>query len=405
MPSIKVNFTNQSGDQLSARLELPVDQHPHSYALFAHCFTCNKNLTAVRNISRALNLNGIAVLRFDFTGLGDSEGDFADTNFSSNVQDLIDAAHFLEQEYQAPELLIGHSLGGAAVVCAGGHLPSVKAIATIGAPFDPGHVAHLLQNSVEEIEAKGEAEVLLSGRTFKVKKQFLDDIQNQIILEHIERLGKALLIMHSPQDQTVEIENAAKLYHAARHPKSFVSLDGADHLISDKKDSQYAGNVIANWAARYLERPEKYTLKSDKEVVVRLGNKGFTTEIMVRKHGLTADEPESIGGNDFGPSPYELVSAGLGACTAMTMQMYARRKKWDLQEVIVHLEHYKDYAADMEAALDKKPPKMDHFDRVIEIEGDLTAEQKTRLMEIADRCPVHRTMHSEIKVNTTLKDD
>ncbi|MFK7936138.1 MAG: alpha/beta fold hydrolase [Saprospiraceae bacterium] len=404
MASLKINFTNRTGEQLSARLELPVDQLPHSYALFAHCFTCNKNLTAVRNISRALNLNGFAVLRFDFTGLGESEGDFADTNFSSNIEDLIDAAQFLEENYQAPELLIGHSLGGAAVICAGGHLPSVKAIATIGAPFDPGHVAHLLQNSVEEIEAKGEAEVLLSGRKFTVKKQFLDDIQNQIILDHIERLNKALLVMHSPQDRTVEIENAAKLYHAARHPKSFVSLDGADHLLNNKRDSQYAGNVIANWAERYIAKPEKKNLRSDKEVVVRLGNEGFTTEVMIRKHGLTADEPESVGGNDFGPSPYELVSAGLGTCTAMTMQMYARRKKWDLQEVIVHLEHYKDYAADMEAAVDEKPTKIDHFDRVIEIKGDLSVEQKTRLMEIADRCPVHRTMHSEVKVNTTLQE-
>jgi len=373
--------------------------------LFAHCFTCSKDLTAVRNISRALNLNGFAVLRFDFTGLGESEGDFADTNFSSNVEDLIDAAKFLEEHYQAPELLIGHSLGGAAVICAAGHLPSIKAVTTIGAPFDPRHVAHLLQSKIEEIETNGVAEVVLSGRTFKVKKQFLDDIQNQIIVEHIKDLRKAILIMHSPQDRIVEIENAAKIYHAAHHPKSFVSLDGADHLLTNKKDSHYAGNVIANWADRYIDKPEKQDLKSEKEVVVRLGNEGYTTEIMIRKHGITADEPESVGGNDFGPSPYELVSAGLGACTAMTMQMYARRKKWDLQEVVVHLDHYKDYAQDMEAVVDKKPPKMDHFDRVIEMKGDLSAEQKTRLMEIADRCPVHRTMHSEVKVNTTLREE
>lgn len=403
MPSTKVEFTNAEGKKLAARLELPIDQHPHSFAIFAHCFTCNKNLTAVRNISRALNLHGIAVLRFDFTGLGDSEGEFGDTNFSSNIQDLIQAAQFLTDNYQAPELLVGHSLGGAAVICAGTQLESIKAIATIGAPFDPAHVRHHFESSLAEIEQNGEAKVNIGGRSFNVKKQFLDDIANQFIKNHIKELGKALLIAHSPQDKIVEIENAAELYHAARHPKSFVSLDGADHLMSNKRDSQYIGNVIANWADRYIEKTEVEELKSDKEVVVRLGNKGFTTDIMVRKHSLIADEPESVGGNDFGASPYELVSAGLGACTAMTMQMYARRKKWDLQEVIVHLEHYKNYAEDMESVMDDKPTKIDHFDRFIEMEGDLTEEQRTRLLEIANRCPVHRTMHSEIQINTTLK--
>lgn len=399
MSSKKITFTNSQGQTLAARLELPVNQHPHTYAVFAHCFTCNKNLTAVRNISRALNMSGIAVLRFDFTGLGQSEGDFENTNFSTNIDDLIQAARFLEKEYQAPKIMIGHSLGGAAVICASKQLEFVKAVATIGAPFQPQHVSHLFQNSIDEIEQQGEAEVMIGGRTFKVKKQFLDDIENQLTSEHIKRLGKALLIMHSPQDLTVEVENAAKIYHAAMHPKSFVSLDGADHLLSKKEDSLYAGDMIACWAKRYINQPEKEKLKVEKQVAVRLGEKGFTTDVMVRQHSLTADEPERVGGNDFGPTPYELVAAGLGACTAMTMQMYARRKKWDLKEVVVHLNHYKDYAEDLENMEDKKS-KIDHFDKEIIMEGDLSEQQRERLMEIADRCPVHRTLHSDIQIQT-----
>ena len=399
MASQKVTFTNADGVELSARLELPVNQHPHSYALFAHCFTCNKNLTAIRNISRALNKNGIAVLRFDFTGLGESEGDFADTNFSSNVQDLIAAAKFLTDNYTAPSILVGHSLGGAAVLRAGHDLETIKAVVTIGAPAEPEHVSHLFAKNIEEIEAKGEAEVSIGGRSFKVKKQFLADISD--VSTRVKDLRKALLILHSPQDMTVEVENARKIYTAAHHPKSFVSLDGADHLLTQKTDSLYAGEMIATWAKRYIEIPEKEKLKAQKEVAVRLGNEGFTTDVMVRHHALTADEPESIGGNDFGPTPYELLNAGLGACTAMTIQMYARRKKWDVQEVEVHLAHYKDYADDMQDAENPKS-KLDHFDREIILRGDLTNEQKARILEIADKCPVHRTLHSDVKINTKI---
>lgn len=402
MSSKKIEFQNAGGEKLAARLELPVDQHPHSYALFAHCFTCTKNLSAVRNISRALNMGGIGVLRFDFTGLGESEGDFADTNFSSNVEDLIEAAHFLKSNYQAPALLVGHSLGGAAVIAAAAKIDSVKAVATIGAPFDPSHVSHLLSEGLEEIESKGIAEVNIGGRSFTVKKQFLEDLKENNLREQLQQFGKAVLIMHSPQDRTVAVENAAKIYHAARHPKSYISLDGADHLLSQKMDSVYAGEVIACWVKRYINLPKKEALKVEKEVAVRLGTEGFTTDVMVRKHGLTADEPESVGGNDFGPSPYELVSAGLGTCTAMTLQMYARRKKWDLQEVTVHLEHYKDYAEDM-INVEHSQSKIDHFDRIIELEGDLDDKQKERLLEIADKCPVHRTLHGTIMVNTVLK--
>ncbi|PHI19577.1 osmotically inducible protein C [Lewinellaceae bacterium SD302] len=407
MRSEKIKFPNAAGIQLSARLEMPVDRHPHAYAIFAHCFTCSSSLIAVRQISRALNLKGIAVLRFDFTGLGGSEGDFADSNFTTNISDLVAAADWLTENHLAPSLLVGHSLGGAAVLCAAHQLPSVVAVATIGAPFEVDHIKGLLKNGLEEIMAKGEATVNIGGRDFKIKQQFLDDLVANKVAEKIGQLGKALLILHSPQDTTVNIDEAAKIYHAARHPKSFVSLDGADHLLSDKTDSHYAGEVIAGWSGRYVkpvDSKEEQALRSSHSVAVRLGTEGFTTEVMVRRHSLTADEPESIGGNDFGPNPYELVSAGLGACTAMTIQMYARRKKWPVEVVRVHLDHRKDYEKDMMAVSSKGEPKqkVDHFDRVIEFEGDLSEEQVRRLLEIADRCPVHRTLHGEVVVNTEL---
>ncbi|MDX1665804.1 MAG: bifunctional alpha/beta hydrolase/OsmC family protein [Saprospiraceae bacterium] len=403
MRTKKVNFENEKGEKLSARLELPANQRPHTYAVFAHCFTCSKNLTAVKNISRALSIRGIAVLRFDFTGLGESEGDFADTNFSSNIQDLIRAAEYLKDEYAAPSILVGHSLGGSAVLAAAGEIPSVKAIATIGAPASPEHVKHHFETEIDDIEEEGVAEVNIGGRSFTVKKQFIEDIREKRLKPKIRELEAALLIMHAPQDDIVEISNATQIYKAARHPKSFVSLEGADHLLSDKKDSRYTGEMIACWSERYIDLPEREKLKSEKEVVARLGEEGFTTDIAVRQHGLTADEPEEVGGNDFGPSPYELLSAGLGACTVMTMQMYARRKKWDLHEVKVHLEHYKDYAEDMERCQDSDS-KVDHFERIIEMEGDLDQDQKERLLEIADKCPVHRTLKGDIKIVTTHRE-
>lgn len=400
MASTKVQFQNKEGQLLAARLELPTNQHPHAYAVFAHCFTCSKNLSAVRNISRSLNQAGMAILRFDFTGLGESEGDFEDTNFSSNVEDLVAACEYVRINHQAPSLLIGHSLGGAAVVCAASELSYVKAVATIAAPYAPKHVSHLIQSKMDDINTEGIAEVNIGGRPFTIKKQFLEDIVEQSLQDKLEHLDKSLLILHSPQDQTVAIENAAKMYHAAKHPKSFISLDGADHLLSNKEDSLYVGEQIASWAKRYLERSEAIPLRAERQVAVRLGQEGFTTEVMVRQHSLTADEPPKVGGNDFGPTPYELLTAGLGACTAMTMQMYARRKKWDLQEVIVQLDHNKDYAADCENCDDPKS-KIDHFDRYIEMKGNLDEQQRVRLLEIADKCPVHRTLHSEIQVNTT----
>ena len=401
MRSEKVQFTNANGYALSARLELPVDKHPHSYALFAHVFTGNKNLSATRHISRALTLNGIAVLRFDFTGLGESEGDFEDTNFTSNVEDLLAAARFLETNYLPPKILIGHSLGGAAVIFAAKHIESVKAVATIGAPSNPEHVSHLLEAKLDDIEKHGKATVSIDGRNFTIKKQFLDDLRSKNMFSILKELKKALLVLHSPQDSVVEIDNAAEIYKAAFHPKSFITLDGADHMLSNKHDSTYVGNLIASWVTRYIEIPKRDKLKTNKQVVVRLGEEGYTTEIMAGRHGIIADESEQLGGNDFGPSPYELLSSSLGACTAMTLQMYARRKEWDLKEVKVHLSYDKDYLEDCESC-EKPESKIDHFDRVIELTGNLTEEQKSRLLEIAEKCPVHKTLHKEIVIHSFL---
>jgi len=403
MRSEKVEFTNSNGYKLSAKLELPADQHPHSFALFAHVFTGNKNLTATRHISRALTLDGIGVLRFDFTGLGESEGDFADTNFTSNVEDLMAAAQFLTDNYDAPKIMIGHSLGGAAAIFAASRLDSIQAVATIGTPSEPEHVSHLLEDSLETIEAKGVARVSVGGRMFTIKKQFLDDIRSKNMFKLLKELRKPILILHSPQDSVVEIENAAQIYHASYHPKSFVTLDGADHMLSNKTDAAYAGSLIASWVMRYLDLPKKEVLRTERQVVAKLGEVGFTTEIMAGNHGLLADESEEVKGDDFGPSPYQLLSSALGACTAMTLQMYARRKKWDLKEVKVHLDHGKRYVDDC-MACEEKERKIDHFDRIIELEGNLTEEQKSRLMEIADRCPVHRTLEREIRIQTVLKE-
>ena len=389
---------------LSARLELPVDGKPFSYALFAHCFTCNKNLNAVRNISRALSREGIGVLRFDFTGLGDSEGEFADTNFSSNVQDLVAAARFLEQDYGKAEILIGHSLGGAAVLMAAGELPDVKAVATIGAPADPPHVQHLFESSLEEIKEEGIARVSIGGRPFTIKKQFIDDLKSVTLTDRLKDLRKALLVMHGPFDQTVSIDNAAKIYTSAMHPKSFITLDGADHLLTKAEDSLYAGSMIAAWVRKYLKFPEPPELLSDKQVVARIGSEGFQTEIKAGVHAIVADEPVKVGGTDSGPTPYDLLVAGLGACTVMTMRMYADHKGWHLEQITVHLQHEKVHEKDAEnAEKEGSVGKIDQIERVIEIEGDLSDEQKARMMKIADRCPVHRTLHGEIRIPTSLK--
>lgn len=402
MKSVKLSFPNRDNLNLSANLDLPIGETPKAYAVMAHCFTCGKSLIAERNLSLALTQNGFAVLRFDFVGVGSSEGEFYDTNFSTRVADILDAADFLAKEYEAPQLLVGHSLGGAAVLMAASRIESVRAVATIGAPAEPEHVRHLFGAIEQRIRAEGEGEVMIAGRPFTIKKHFLEDIASVKLEDVIQNLKKAILVMHSPQDKVVSIDNAREIYVAARHPKSFITLDGADHLLMQKPDSLYAGNMIANWAYRYLNLHEKPRLLTDKEVVVRTGGKGYTSEILAGKHSLLADEPAEVGGDDLGPSPYDYLLASLGACTSMTLRMYADRKKWDLKEVRVHLEHYKDYPEDA-GQMDDPKSKLDHIDREIEMEGNLDDSQRQRLFEIANKCPVHRTLHSEIIVKSKLR--
>ncbi|MEM9983129.1 MAG: alpha/beta fold hydrolase, partial [Bacteroidota bacterium] len=362
-----------------------------------------KNLTAIYNICRALTAEGFAVMSFDFTGLGESEGDFADTNFSSNVEDLIAAAKFLEENYQAPSLLVGHSLGGAAVLVARASVPSIKAVATIAAPFQPSHVLHLFEDEVEKIDQAGIAKVNIGGRGFHIKKQFLEDVKKISNRAIINNLNAALLVLHSPQDEIVGIENATSIYKAAEHPRSFISLDGANHLLARKQDSYYVGSSIASWAVRYLSLPKEDPLRTDQQAVVRTTEDGYTTEVRVGKHRITADEPEEVGGKDFGPSPYGFLIVALGTCTSMTLRMYADRKQWDLKEIRVHLSHSKQHREDGEHAEENKS-KIDVIERTIELEGDLTQEQRKKLLEIADKCPVHKTLHAGVQVNTTLKE-
>ena len=401
----QVSFSGGSGATLAAQLDLPPDGEPIACALFAHCFTCSKDLHAARNISRALTQQRIATLRFDFTGLGRSEGEFADTDFSSNVEDLVAAAAYMEREWEAPALLIGHSLGGAAVICVAERIPSARATVTIGAPFDPWHASGLFAESHDEIERKGEATVTIGERPFRVRKQLLDSLRATRHEEALRDLDRALLIFHSPVDQTVGIENAARIYTAARHPESFISLDQADHLLTDERDSCYVGRMIAAWVERYLPAPSPPTLAELHEgfrVVTRTGSEGFRTEIMADHHGLVADEPVAIGGADTGPTPYDLLMAGLGACTGMTLQMYARRKKWPLESATVHLRHNRIHAEDCESCEEQDDARMDRIQRVVEITGALDEAQRARLLEIADRCPVHRTLEAGVRIETTL---
>jgi putative redox protein len=402
MKTERLKFQNQEGIELSARVDFPIDKSPIAYALFAHCFTCNKNLNAVKNISRSLTSKGFAVMLFDFTGLGSSDGKFENTSFTTNINDLIAASDFLAENYKAPEILIGHSLGGAAALFTAGKLENIKAVVTIGAPFDPQHVTHLLSGGVEEIKEQGKAEVNIGGRPFIISKQFIEDLESKNAETVAKDLRKPLLIMHSPIDTTVGIDNAAKMYSAAHHPKSFITLDGADHLLSKKEDSLYAGSLIASWVTKYIDIPTKVELKGSSNIISKTGNENFTTEIKAGNHHLIADEPESVGGLDLGPSPYDLLASGLAACTSMTLQMYAKRKKWDLQEANVHIEHNKDYAKDCETC-EESGSKIDHFYRKIELIGELNEDQKAKLLVIADKCPVHKTLHSEVKVVSELK--
>ncbi len=394
MKSEKVYFHNDKGQPLSGIIDFPLIGKPKAYAIFAHCFTCSKNLKAVDNISQGLTDNDIAVLRFDFTGLGQSEGDFSDTNFSTNISDLVSAYDFLADKYVAPQIMIGHSLGGAAVIYASGALDNIKAVVTIGAPSNPEHVQKLISQDENEIIEKGESKVNIGGRSFNIKKQFLEDLKKNSCPEMASKLSKSLLIMHSPQDKVVGVENAAEIYLAAKHPKSFVSLDGADHLMSNSADSQYVGQIIGPWASRYIKSDDHKELAPEGEVWTRISDKGFLTEINAGKHHMIADEPEGSGGTDFGPSPYGYLLSALGTCTAMTLRMYADFKKIDLKEVEVRLTHDKIHQKDGGAG-ENTSGKIDQIKRLIRIEGNLSDEQRIRLIEIADRCPVHKTLEGK----------
>ncbi|HJO69967.1 MAG TPA: bifunctional alpha/beta hydrolase/OsmC family protein [Rhodospirillales bacterium] len=401
----RITFAGSGGEALAARLDTPPGT-PIAYALFAHCFTCTKDIFAASRIAAALTEHGIAVLRFDFTGLGSSEGEFANTNFSSNIDDLVAAADFLRAGYAAPKLLVGHSLGGAAVLAAASRVPEAEAVVTIGAPAEPAHVAHHMADSRAEIEARGEAEVLLVGRPFRIKKQFLEDIEARKLEGDIAGLGKALLVFHAPRDTVVGIDNAARIFQAAKHPKSFVSLDDADHLLSKHEDAIYVAQVTAAWAERYLgpapasEAFAPPRAGSDEVVVAESGAGGLTQSISFGgRHAFVADEPASLGGADAGPSPYELLSAALGACTTMTLRMYAGRKKMALDRATVRLRHEKIHAADC-AECETREGRIDRIEREIELTGALSADERARLIEIADKCPVHRTLHSEVQIVT-----
>lgn len=401
MRSERYEFPNTRGEKLAAVLDLPLGEAT-AFALFAHCFTCGKDIRAAKSISERLAAHGIAVLRFDFTGLGDSQGEFANTHFTSNVDDLVAAADHLRKNRKAPALLIGHSLGGAAVLAAAHRIAEARAVVTIAAPADPAHVTGLFKDDVGTIRDKGEVDVRLAGRPFRIRREFLDDIAEQMLMDRVANLKKALLIFHSPTDPTVGIDNASRIFTTAKHPKSFVSLAGADHLLSKRTDAIYVANVVSAWVERYLDQPVSVAQAESETGVVmvqetRAGK--FQQQVMSGPHRFLADEPVSFGGLDSGPGPYDLLLAGLGACTAMTLRLYADNKKLPLDRVTVRLTHNKIHALDC-ADCETKDGMIDRIDRNITFEGELDDATRKRLLEIADKCPVHRTLKSEIDIRT-----
>ena len=406
MAGQRVTFTGSQGDELAARLDLPAGEI-HAFALIAHCFSCSKEQFATARISTELAKRGIAVLRFDFTGLGSSEGDFANTNFSSNVQDLVRAADFLRASYDAPKVLIGHSLGGAAVLAAAGEVPEVRAVVTVNAPASTEHVVHNFAADLARIESDGEAEVSLGGRPFLIRKQFLDDVRGQNVLDRVKAMHRALLVMHSPTDTIVGIDNARQIYDAAKHPKAFISLDGADHLLTGRRDAAFAAEIISAWVARYLDLSEPAETVSPQTgvTVMESGHGKFQQFVHSGAHRMIADEPRSVGGLDTGPSPYDFLSIGLGACTAMTLRMYADRKKLDWGRVTVTVDHGKVHADDCADCADGLTGRIDRFQRVITVDGDHDEAARAKILEIADKCPVHRTLESASAVVTELKGD
>ncbi|MGI8946908.1 MAG: bifunctional alpha/beta hydrolase/OsmC family protein [Ornithinimicrobium sp.] len=405
MPSERVKFTGSQGTQLAGRLDQP-DDIPRAVALFAHCFTCTKDVVAASRIATQLTEHGIMVLRFDFTGLGGSGGDFGNTDFSSNVDDLVHAADYLRSEHGAPTILIGHSLGGAAVLAAAERIPEARAVVTIGAPADTEHLANLLSEDLPEIDQEGAAEVCLAARSFRIRREFLEDIRSQPQARRIARLGLPLLVMHAPQDETVGIDNARQIFEEAGHPKSFVSLDGADHLLTRPADTRFAAAVLAAWVTRYLDDPPAagppQMQHKEGSVLVAENDVGpFGQRITDGRHEITADEPEPVG-LDTGLNPYDLLLAGLGACTSMTVRMYADRKDWPLEHVGVSLRHSRIHAKDC-ADCETTSGRLDHMERVLTLTGNLDDEQRQRLLEIADKCPVHRTLRSEVAISTSLE--
>jgi uncharacterized OsmC-like protein/alpha/beta superfamily hydrolase len=406
MPSTRVDFPGSQGALLAARLDTP-EQAPRAWAVFAHCFTCSKDTKAAAYIAQALVEAGYGVLRFDFTGLGGSGGDFANTHFSSNVDDLVAAADWLRAHHGEPAVLVGHSLGGAAVLAATHRIPQAKAVATIGAPFDPAHVAHQFGDDLKLVEMHGEATVTLAGRPFVIRRAFLDDLAGQPQADRIRGLRRPLMVLHAPRDSVVDVENARAIFEAAVHPKSFVSLDGADHLLNREADARFAAGVIAAWASRYLPalakaQPADAGATEPGTVVVETGAAALAVQIGSGRHRWLADEPATLGGNDAGPSPYDLLVAALGACTAMTLRLYAAHKQWPLDKVRVALRHEKIHAADCEHC-ESRDGRIDRIERTIELEGPLDDTQRHKLLEIADKCPVHRTLHGEVDVQTRLE--
>ncbi|MEL6915824.1 MAG: bifunctional alpha/beta hydrolase/OsmC family protein [Pseudomonadota bacterium] len=404
MPTERFTFEGHDGSKLAARLDMPDGPHLGT-ALLAHCFTCGKDIPAARRIASRLAALGLAVLRFDFTGLGHSEGEFGNTTFSSNVADLHAAHGALEARGMAPALLIGHSLGGAAVLRAASELPGIRAVVTLGAPFEPGHVTHNFEGALSDIAEKGHATVNLGGRPVTIGQAFVEDVTAETLADAIGKTRAAHLILHAPQDTIVGIENAEAIFKAAKHPKSFVTLDSADHLITDADDAEYAAEVIAAWSTRYLELPKLAAPIGAPEGVVRVAEadpKGFLQDIT---HGPThhalADEPVAYGGTNRGMSPYGFLSAGLGACTSMTIRLYARRKGLRLRHVYVDVTHDKVHGQDAEPSA---AAKLDHFMRHIHLDGDLTEDERRKLLEIADKCPVHRTLEATSVVKTKLID-
>jgi len=395
----KIRFRNRAGLELAGNLELPPGGIWQATALFAHCFTCTRNIKAARNITQALAEAGFAVMRFDFTGLGESEGDFADTTFSSNLDDLEDAAAWMGEALAAPQLLVGHSLGGAAVLAVAERLNSVHAVATLAAPAGPDHVLRQFGADLETIEREGSAEVQLAGRPFRIRKDFVDDAREHSLDERLRQLRRALLVLHAPGDKTVSVENAQKIFASALHPKSFVSLDDADHLLSRDADSRYAGNVIAAWARRFLELDEPEP--SDGARVTGRTIDKFLCRVQAGSHALVADEPAANGGDDLGPDPYKYLAAALGSCTVMTLNMYARHKGLDVERVTCEVGHDRIHAEDCDDC-ESTSGKIDRLTRLIRIEGELSDDQRHRMLEIADRCPVHRTLENEIRVETRL---